>query len=66
MLPSTGQAWFDDAWSYKASFVASNGGGTLADQQVQINLSAANVNPAYFWSADGDDIRAIASDVASQ
>ncbi|MFT4632017.1 MAG: hypothetical protein ACI9BC_001032 [Crocinitomicaceae bacterium] len=62
MLPSTGQAWFDDAWSYKASFVASNGGGTLADQQVQINLSAANVNPAYFWSADGDDIRAIASD----
>jgi hypothetical protein len=62
LLPLAGQAWFDDGWSYKASFVASNGGGTLVDQQVQINLSAANVNPAYLWSLDGDDIRAIAAD----
>jgi uncharacterized repeat protein (TIGR01451 family) len=62
LLPLVGQAWFDDAWTYKASFVASNGGGTLVDQQVQINLSAANVNPAYIWSPNGDDIRAIAAD----
>jgi len=55
-------AWFDNSWTYRATFVANNSGGTLTNQQVKINLSSANVHPDYVWSANGDDIRALAAD----
>ena len=59
MLMSSGQAqaWFDNSWTYRAAFNANNPGGTLNDQQIQINLNSSNVHPDYVWSANGDDIR---------
>lgn len=61
-LASTAQAWFDNDWTYRATFTANNPGLTLSDQQIKINLNSANVHPDYVWSSNGDDIRALFSD----
>jgi len=62
LLCCSANAWFDIDWTYRAAFNANNPGGSLSDQQIQINLSSANVHPDYVWSSDGDDIRILASD----
>ncbi|MFT4798522.1 MAG: putative repeat protein (TIGR01451 family) [Candidatus Azotimanducaceae bacterium] len=62
LLCCSANAWFDNDWTYRAAFNVNNPGGTLTDQQIQIDLSSANVHPDYVWSSDGDDIRILASD----
>lgn len=62
LLSASATAWFDTDWTYRAAFKANNPGGTLSDQQVQINLDSSKVHPDYVWSSDGDDIRVLASD----
>jgi len=59
-------AWWDTDWNRKVSVEITNGSGSnVTNYPVRIDLSAANM-PGFDWSNNGNDIRVLDSDEATQ
>lgn len=60
-------AWFDCAWPYRSAVtITENSGTTLTDYQILLQLTAADFDSAYTWSALAEDLRVLDQDDSTQ
>lgn len=65
-LPSA-HAWFDCAWPYRTEITLTEmSGTTLTDYQILLQLTAADFDAAYVWSAGAEDLRFVDQDDTTQ
>ena len=56
-------AYWSCAWPYRTEItIQENSGSTLTDYQVEISITAADLNSGYSWTDDGFDLRLVDSD----
>lgn len=67
LSPVTALAWFDCAWPYRTEVsLVESSGTSLVDYQILLNLSAANFDGDYVWSASADDLRVLDENDSTQ
>lgn len=66
-LMQPASAWFDCNWHHRSDVtVIEQSGSSLSDYQVLLSLDAASMHANYIWSSQGDDLRVLDSNDATE
>ena len=61
------QTWWDCQWDNRfPAVIATSGGPPLSDYQVRLDINASNVPAAFDWTRQGEDVRIVDQDDATE